>query len=262
MKVGVLQFSPAWKDKEANFGKIRELVGDEKMDLLVLPELATTGYLFTSSRELTPLSEAFPGGESSQFLTDLAESIEGHVVCGVAEKQPRIIYNSAVLFDASGHRGTYRKVHLFDKEKEIFAPGNLGFPVFDIGQAKIGLMVCFDWIFPESARSLMLGGAEIICHSANLVLPYCPRAAVTRAVENHVFYLLADRVGSEKKRAVELSFIGQSRIISPDGTIVTSLETEEALIICTIDPGFARNKQKTPRNDVVSDRRPDQYRLN
>ncbi|TET23723.1 MAG: acyltransferase [Candidatus Stahlbacteria bacterium] len=261
MHAALLQFAPIRGDKESNFRKIKKLCGSTQLDLLVLPELATTGYLFGSKEELALLAEAFPGGQTSEFLTELAGTIGGHVVCGVAEKEGEILYNSAVLFSPQGHLGTYRKVHLFDKEKELFEPGNVGFPVFDLGEAKIGMMVCFDWIFPESARSLALAGAEIICHPANLVLPYCPRAALTRAIENHVFYLLSDRIGAEQSRGEELSFIGQSRILGTKGEILASLGEEEALITAEIDPSLAGDKYVTSCNHLFHDRRPDCYRL-
>jgi len=261
MRVGVLQFAPHWGDKEANFEKIRKLCKGARVDLLVLPELATTGYLFASRAELAELAETFPGGETSGFLQELAGETGGLVVAGVAEKHGGKLYNSAVLFGPQGHAGTYRKVHLFDREKTLFEPGDLGFPVFDAGGVKLGMMVCFDWIFPESTRSLVLGGAEVICHAANLVLPYCPAAAVTRAVENHVFYLLADRVGGERRGDAELSFIGQSRILGVRGEVLVSLDDEESLITAEIDPSQARDKRVTPRNELLSDRRTDQYRL-
>jgi predicted amidohydrolase len=259
MRAGVLQFAPVRGDKKANFEKIKRLTDGKKADLLVLPELAATGYLFTSRDELASFAEVFPGEETSEFLQELAKSTEGHVVCGVAERKDDRLYNSAVLFNAQGHAGTYRKIHLFHNEKDIFEPGNLGFPTFDIGGATIGMMVCFDWIFPESARSLALAGAEIICHAANLVLPYCPAAAVTRAIENHVYYLLADRTGKEEAGREKLSFIGQSRILDVKGQVLISLAEEEKLATAEIDPSAARDKFATPRNHLFSDRRPEHY---
>jgi predicted amidohydrolase len=261
MRVGVLQFEPTWGDRQANFKKIEGMCKDTQLDLLVLPELATTGYLFLSPDELMSMAEVFPGEETTGFLTDLARNIGGHVVAGVAEKAGKRLYNSAVLFGPQGHAGTYRKIHLFDREKELFTSGDLGFPIFDIQGAKVGMMVCFDWIFPESVRSLALGGAEIICHPANLVLPYCPAAAVTRALENHVYYLLADRTGEEQREGEKLRFIGQSRILDVKGKVLASLGSREGLITAQIEPSLARDKRVTDRNHLFHDRRPDQYRL-
>jgi predicted amidohydrolase len=261
MKVAVLQFSPTRADRKANFDNILKCVNGARFDLLVLPELATTGYLFSSRDELSSLAEPFPGGPTSDFMISLSKEIGGYVVSGVAEKSGDSIYNSAVLFSPPGHVGTYRKIHLFDTEKEFFSPGNLGFPVFDIGQTKMGMMVCFDWIFPESARSLALSGARIICHCANLVLPYCPQAAVTRAVENRIFFLLANRTGTESVKDQSLTFIGKSRIISPEGKILDSIDEGSGIISAEIDTSQAANKQITPRNHILADRRPDMYNL-
>ncbi len=261
MKIGVLQFSPVLGEKKKNFQKITHLCKGLKLDLLVLPELATTGYLFASAKDLMPLAEEFPTGESSDFFISLAKEIGGFVVAGVAERDGDDLYNSAVLFSSKEHIGTYRKVHLFDSEKKLFKPGKLGFPVFDIGIATLGMMVCFDWIFPESARSLALQGADIICHPANLVLPYCPAAAITRAIENRVFFALADRIGRESIVGAELSFIGMSRIIEPNGNIIAELADEEGVITAEIDVTKARDKRITARNHIFDDRRLDCYSL-
>ncbi len=228
-------------------------------DLLVLPELAFTGYMFCSRDELIGLAEPFPGGETSEFLTSLARDIGGSVVAGVAEEDGKLLYNSCVLFSPHGHAGTYRKVHLFNTEKAFFEPGDLGFPVFDVAGVKVGMMICFDWIFPESARSLTLGGAQVIAHPANLVLPYCPQAAVTRALENHVYYLLADRIGTETLADESLEFIGQSRILGVSGEILASLNTQEEVIVARVNPELALDKRITPSNDILTDRRPSLY---
>lgn len=261
MIAGVLQFEPAWGVKDANFKKIESLCRNAKLDLLVLPELSTTGYLFLSKKELSSHAEEFPGGETSSFLQELSIKTGGFVVAGVAEKDEGIFYNSAVLFGRKGHMGTYRKVHLFSTEKKVFEPGNLGFPVFDIGVAKVGMMVCFDWIFPEAARTLALSGADIIAHPSNLVMPYCPDAASTRALENNVFYLLSNRTGEERRKTLHLKFIGSSRIIGTKGEVLSSADKEERLLSCKIDPQKARIKRITPQNDLFSDRRSDQYKL-
>jgi predicted amidohydrolase len=122
------------------------------------------------------------------------------------------------------------------------------------------MMICFDWLFPESARSLALKGAQLIAHPANLVLPYCPDALVTRCLENHVFTATADRVGSEQRGGVSLSFIGSSEIVDQNGNVLLRLsQTEEQIASADIDLSQASNKRINERNDVLADRRPDQY---
>ena len=121
-------------------------------------------------------------------------------------------------------------------------------------------MICFDWIYPESARSLALKGAQLIVHPANLVLPNCPDAMVTRCLENRVFTATADRVGEENRGGVDLKFIGTSEIVAPDGKILCRLGVHEpAISVADIDLSLADKKQINEYNHLFKRRRPDQY---
>ncbi len=172
-----------------------------------------------------------------------------------------IFYNSAILVYPDGKIKVYRKVHLFFEEKLFFEPGNLGFPVFEVKGVKVGMMVCFDWVFPEATRSLALGGAEIIAHPANLVLPYCQDAMITRSIENRVFTITANRTGKDVRGDKELSFTGKSQIVSPSGERVLEFEgEEEGIKVIEIEPAMARDKNITEYNDLFRDRRPGVYR--
>ena len=141
----------------------------------------------------------------------------------------------------------------------MFAPGYSGFSVYEHGGVKYGLMICFDWIFPEAARTLALKGAQIILHPANLVLPYCPDAMVTRAVENRVFIITTNRIGDEERNGQVNRFIGKSQIVSPQAEILARADNEECVQVVEIEPSRALNKDVTPYNNVFSDRRPDLY---
>lgn len=117
-----------------------------------------------------------------------------------------------------GITAVYRKVHLFYKERLWFSPGEEPFPVVDIGWTKVGLMICFDHLFPEAARTLSLAGAEVIAHPANLVLPeYGQLTMRVRALENGVFTVTANRIGTEDRAGEPLRFTGESQIVSPKG---------------------------------------------
>ena len=137
------------------------------------------------------------------------------------------------------------------------------FTVFDIGSARIGVMICFDWRFPESARTLSLAGADLIAHPSNLVLPHCPQAIITRCLENRVFVVTADRVGTEERNSGSpLHFIGQSQVVDPDGNILyRASEKKEEIKIVNIDIQKARNKFINTSDDLFKDRRDDLYRV-
>ncbi|GAH14135.1 unnamed protein product, partial [marine sediment metagenome] len=118
--------------------------------------------------------------------------------------------------------GTYRKLHLYYKEKLWFSLGNKPLKIYEVKNAKIGIMICFDWFFPETMRSLNLLGADIIAHPANLVLPYCQRAMITRCLINRVFAITSNRIGNEARGEDNFTFTGRSQITSYNGDILSS----------------------------------------
>jgi predicted amidohydrolase len=253
MRVGFVQMNSKLSDVEGNVEKVFRLVGKKRMDLLVLPELFNTGYNFRSRLELSKLAEPIPQGRTTHSIREFSKRISATIVAGLAERKGRSFYNSAIVVKNGKYLGTYRKVHLFYREKKFFKPGH-EFKVF----GTIGVMICFDWIFPESARTLMLKGSEVLAHPSNLVLPHCPGSMKTRALENHVYIVTADRVGVERG----LRFIGQSQIVSPRGRVVyRASPTGEECVVREIDLTVARDKSVTPLNDLLNDRVPQAYAL-
>jgi predicted amidohydrolase len=260
VKVGFLQFQPIFGDKEKNIKKAILMAEKVEADLLVLPELCTTGYLFKNRDELESLAEKIPDGEAIKHFLNLSSKKKMNIVFGMAEKDENRIFNSSILVTPQGNINTYRKLHLFWEEKLLFTPGNKELEVFDMDGVKLGMMICFDWIFPEVARVLTLRGAEIICHPSNLMLPYAQPAMVTRSIENRVFSITCNRIGTEQKNDEKLCFTGQSQIVEPSGNILTKAsEDQEEVRVLEIDPGLARNKEITPYNDLWRDRRVDFY---
>jgi predicted amidohydrolase len=261
MRVAAVQFRPEFGKVEANLDRALALMACEEADLFVLPELALSGYVFESRDEVLSLSQTAGAAELDRVV-EAAAAMGAAVVVGFAERLGKLVFNSALLAGPDGERVVYRKIHLFDREKELFAPGDRPPEVVEIRGVRYGLMVCFDWIFPEMARTLALMGADVLCHPANLVLPYCQDAMVTRCIENHVFAVTANRTGTEARAGLSLTFTGLSEVVSPRGAILTrgSADREEVLI-AEIDPRAARDKLVTPSNDILRDRRPDLYRL-
>jgi len=261
MKIGFVQSAPVFGNKQQNFAAVKELLAICKADLLVLPELFATGYTFTSVDEVKGLAES-ADGETAAFATQLAVSTGAVIVAGFIERENDFYYNASLMADASGLLVTYRKIHLFNKEKLWFSPGNRPPEVVMVGDVKIGMMVCFDWIFPETCRSLALKGADIIAHPANLVLPWAQQAMITRCIENRVFAVTANRIGREQRGDDDFTFTGQSRITGCKGEVLASAgNIETCVMTAEIDPAMARNKSVNPYNDLLTDRRSQFYSI-
>lgn len=258
--MGFLQTRPRFGDVEANVSAIERELASVRDATLVLPELATTGYLFASRREALDLAEP-ANGPTLRRLRRLARDNRLTLCYGFAERDGKRLYNSAATLTPTGRAHVYRKAHLFDRETLVFDRATPRFAPLR-GDPPLGVMICFDWIFPEVCRSLALAGARVILHPSNLVLPYCQAAMITRAVENRVFTVTCNRVGSERRAGVRLRFTGRSRIVDPRGQVLAQArEDEEALRVVAIDPRQASDKRITPRNDLFRDRRPRFYRL-
>ncbi len=262
ISAGFYQFRPEFGQKEKNLSLVEDRLGQADADLLVLPELFATGYQFVSRSEVMDLSEEVPGGRTTLMLQDLASKRNLYIVGGLAERDGGNLYNSAVFVGPEGFIGCYRKTHLFYEEKLFFSPGDTGFQVWETKIGKIGLMICFDWFFPEAMRTLALMGAEIVAHPANLVLPYCPKGMPTRCLENMVFGITSNRVGVEsRKKGESLRFIGNSQVISPRGEVLLrGPDNEELLGVAEIDPELARDKRLNEYNHIFRDRREEYYR--
>ena len=260
MRVGFLQTKPRFGAVADNVDRIERALGAVRDATLVLPELCTTGYVFASRDEAAQLAEP-ADGPTVQRLRAVARRNHLTLCFGMAEKHARRVYNSAVTITPAGDTAVYRKAHLFDREKLVF---DVATPRFEVvrGQAPLGVMICFDWFFPETCRSLALAGARLILHPSNLVLPWCQRAMLTRALENRVFAVTCNRVGVEERAGVRLRFTGRSQVVDPFGRVLARAGVAgESLQVVRIDPDLAGDKRVTARNDLFRDRRPELYRL-
>ena len=258
MKIGFVQFAPALGNLETTTQSIERLIPRAAgADLVVLPELCNSGYNFQSAEQAWQASEEIGNSTFVAYLASLCQDHGFHIVSGFDERAGDRLYNSALLVGPQGYVGRYRKLHLFMNEKDFFEPGDGGLPVFDIGACRLGMLVCFDWIFPEAWRVLALKGADVICHPSNLVLPgLAQRAVPIRALTNRVYVVTANRIGTED----DLTFTGMSTIANPNGDILTQASpTEEVVSVVEVDVSLARDKSITPRNDLFADRRPDAY---
>lgn len=259
-RIGYYQFRPVFGQTKKNLLNVVNALHDLNADLIVLPELPFTGYFFQDRDEVMRLSEDPLNSPIVEGLAALCKERNLHIVSGFAERKGDRCFNSALLIGPKGLEHTYRKLHLFNQEKRWFDPGDIPLQVQIVGGVKIGMMICFDWIFPEVMRSLSLQGAQIVCHPSNLVLNYCQDAMRTRCIENMVFSVTANRFGSDKRPQGELKFTGQSQITAPKGLVIhKALPQRETLFVAEIEPALALNKNITDLNDLQKDRRPEFY---
>jgi len=154
VRVAVVQFDPqvGIRHSQNNLEHSLELAREAAMNganLIVLPELANTGYLFGTRQEAYLHAELIPEGPSVQAWLDFTQKYQVYLAAGMAERDGVQLFDSAVLLGPSGFIGKYRKAHLWNREKLWFTPGNMGFPVFDTPIGRIGLLICWDIWFPE-----------------------------------------------------------------------------------------------------------------
>ncbi|MGH9518930.1 MAG: nitrilase-related carbon-nitrogen hydrolase [Terriglobales bacterium] len=260
MRLGLVQMQPRWLARDANLASAARLIGQISAEVYLLPELFPSGYTFVSPAEVVATAEPATYGPTLEAMAALARERQAWMVYGFAEVAGERFYNSANVVSPRGHELTYRKIHLFGREKLFFTPGDAPAPVWDTPWGRCGLMVCYDWLFPEIARSLALRGAELLLQPANLVLPHCPQAMITRSLENRIFSATCDRVGSETNGPVTYTFIGQSQVVNPRGEILCRLSGDrEETAVVELDLGQARSKRINEANDLFADRQPALY---
>lgn len=241
MKVGFYQFDVEFGKKENNLKKVIDKLETVDFDLIVLPELFNTGYLFTSKEQLFEIAEKIPTGKTTEALLEVARHRNGYIVAGLAEIEEEKIYNTTVIVGPEGYIGKHRKVHLSRFEENFFDSGNF-FEVFDIGGVEIGIVTCFDSWFPESARLLSMKGAKILCHPSNFGGIDSLDVIRIRALENMVYTITANRIGTEYGKDFDAAFRGESRIVSYDGSILVGADSSESINIIEIDPELAAKK--------------------
>ncbi|HYF01745.1 MAG TPA: nitrilase-related carbon-nitrogen hydrolase [Patescibacteria group bacterium] len=262
LTVSCFQFAPRLKDKEVNIEYIFKKIDSSVSDILVFPELATSGYFFTSRDEVRDVAEA-QGGEFLKSIQQKAADQKKIIVCGFAESMGDKLFNSCVIAlpDVLKTR-VYRKTHLFYKEKYCFDAGDTGFFVVedDSHGVRIGPMICYDWRFPEASRTLGLLKADIIVCPSNLVTDVWHIAMPARALENKVYLAVANRIGTEKRDDEELLFKGKSAIYAYNGSAMAMAGAEsEEEITAEIEPLRTRDKSFNAENDIFKDRVPEFY---
>ncbi|GLY77326.1 nitrilase family protein [Actinoallomurus iriomotensis] len=271
-----IQFDPqvGVENKDRNLRRTLELVNeaaDRGATLVVLPELAGTGYAFATREEAYAHAEEVPAGPTTRAWIALAQERGIHLVGGLVELDDDGVrlFDTAVLIGPDGLVGKYRKTHLWEREKLIFTPGDLGFPVFDTRIGRIGLLICWDIWFPETARLLAVQGADVICSANNWVWTppplfdeagRCMAAYLTMTAShvNNVAFVAANRVGEERGGR----FLGCSLITGTNGWPIGPVASaeDETIVYAGLDLVAARSALVwNDLNDLARDRRTDLY---
>jgi len=267
MKIAAVQMDVQIADVDANLdameSRLREAASNGAK-LVVLPECAVTGYCFDSLEEVRPFVQSIPGPATDR-ITALCADLQLFAVFGMLEAAGDHVFNAAVLTGPQGVIGSYRKVHLPYLGVDRFVSyGDRPFAVYDTGDLRIGMNICYDSAFPESSRCLALAGADLVALPTNWPPgAECVAGHVlnTRAMENGIYFVAANRVGEERG----FRFIGLSRICGPDGsTLATAEADEETILYADIDPERSRLKRvvRSPGThaiDRLADRRPEMY---
>jgi predicted amidohydrolase len=260
MKIGFFQFRPVFGDVERNTRHVLERLENVEADLLVLPELALSGYLFASRQEARTIARLVASSGAIEALVDLCRRRRLHLVVGLPELARDRCFNSALLLGPGGELLRYRKLHLFNREPEWFHPGDLEPALQTVGDARVGVLICFDWAFPEITRVLTLRGMDLLCHPSNLVLDHCQRAMYARSVENGIYTVTANRYGVDRRPDGRVRFTGRSQVLGPRGEQLARARAQrEELVLVDVDPTTARDKRLRSGNDLMAERRPEFY---
>jgi len=262
MKASVVQFCPEFGNEENNKEKMLQYSRNIESELIIFPELAFTGYDFQSKDELSKFAFDINSEIFSDFQ-NIASDLNKILVIGYPEKSGDNFYNSAaMIFPDKKFNDSYRKTHLFFRERFIFSENDKGFfvinyPDFDFN---LGTMICYDWRFPEATRTLALKGADFVACPSNLVTTVWDISMPSRALENKVYLAVANRTGTENRNGQDLIFNGKSKIYGYNGSVMceASYDGEEVITI-EIEPAKTRNKSFNDYNDIFTDRRPQFY---
>lgn len=270
LRVACLQMRPAIGEKQQNVSRSLAMIAAAAQagaNLVVLPELCNSGYIFATRDEAFGLAEEIPGGETARAWAAAAARHGVYIVAGIAERDGSALYNSAAVIGPQGFIGKYRKNHLWGAENLFFEPGDLGMPVFRTAFGRIAAAICYDIWFPETFRLAALQGADMLCVPTNWVpIPGQPAdmlamaniLAMGGAHSNSLFVAAADRIGEERGQP----FIGRSLVVGPQGWPVAgpaSADREE-IVQAEVNLSDARRARNLNAfNQVLRDRRTDLY---
>lgn len=267
--VAVAQVPAKLGDVRANLdamdGHLRDTVARDAK-LLVLPECYLSGYMF-ADRASAAAGAISAGGSEIREIVALCAKHDVEVIVGFLEADGDKLYNSAAVVGASGVIGVHRKRHLpfLGADRFVDEPPGTELSLFETRVGKVGVAICYEIRFPEIMRSLALAGADFIALPTNWPVQstiLAEQFTRVRAAENFIYLLVANRADAEG----DATFLGQSQIVDPLGTVIGNSGRSEGVMAASIDVERARNKTITVRAgefeiSPFKDRRPATYRI-
>jgi predicted amidohydrolase len=263
-RVAAIQFEPIPGKKEKNIDALLDLVEEaarHEARLIVLPEMATTGYCWETREEVAPYVEPIPGPTTQRFQ-ELATRFDCFITVSLPEVDIRtnVYYNSAALIGPAGIVGTYRKVHSYISDPRWARDGDLGLPVWETPLGRLSCLICMDANYFEAARVPALNGADVLLFPTNWLEEKSPSSWwIARAFENGVYFIAANRYGRERG----VQFSGGSCILNPDGSLQAYLDNGEGIVYGEVDLRRSREKQWGSAYELhgarLADRRPAEY---
>ena len=266
VRIAAVQMDPEIMANRKNLDRMCskiKITASNNSQLIVFPECALTGYVYTSREEALPFMETIPG-PSTEEISACCRDLDVHVIFGLLEKDGDSCFNAVALVGPQGLVGKYRKVHLPYLGIDRFVdPGDQPFRVYQTPIGNIGMHICYDCNFPESSRSMALLGADILVLPTNWPAGRGKTAAhvvVVRAYENKVNFVAVDRAGSERGT----NFLGHSKIIDTGGDTLVEACSDEEIIYAEVSLLEARQKHVVIKPgefelDFINDRRPELY---
>lgn len=267
VKISVIQLDCVVGDVNANLEKIShfvDLAGAQGANFVVFPELGTTGY-FVGER-LQELAEPVPG-PTTERLGEMAKRNNLYLLGGMIEKgDGGALYNALVMLSPKGELvAGYRKCHMFSVEKQFFTPGDDGV-VVDTEFGRVGLTICYDLVFPEYVRSLVLQGAKLILNGTDWITDdwqtgmgwsgeVASRMAATRALENGIHLAMANRTGVEEG----WRSLGHSCICAPSGALLARIQEGEGMATAVVQLEAEKWDKWREIATYLPDRRVDLY---
>lgn len=234
MKVGFIQFDVK-KNFEINFNIIEKHLENLKCDLIVLPELALSGYLFKDKEELKSKGIIIEKSQEIEKIKKLSEKFQCIMILGIVERLENKFYNTAIIISKGKYIGKYQKIHLSDFEKNFFESGKEN-KVFDVDGVKIGVQICFDLWFPEISREQIRERADILVVLGNFGGETTANILPIRAIENLTPIILCNRVGEENiifnSESINAFFIGKSMVVDRNGKVL--IEPKEKIEISEV----------------------------